>query len=227
MKVGENDMKVSVIAPHMDDEVLGVGGTIVKHVLQGDEVSVCMVANRAYGHQYLPEMINKQKEAALKARDILGYGEAVFLDLNDELLDEKIINIVVPLEEYINRAKPDIVYINHFGDSNQDHQAVFKAAIIACRTFATSINRLLCYETLSSTEQAPPFGYQVFMPNYYVNIAGNLDTKIKALECYDDELRQFPHPRSAEGIRILAAKRGMEIGFKSAEAFAVVRERWE
>ena len=220
-------MRVSVIAPHMDDEVLGVGGTIAKHVLQGDEVSVCMVANRAYGHQYLPDMINKQKEAALKAKEILGYHEAIFLGLNDEQLDEKIINIVVPLEDYISRAKPDIVYINHFGDSNQDHQAVFKAAIIACRTFATSISRLLCYETLSSTEQAPPFASNVFMPNYYVNIGAHLADKIKALECYDDELRLSPHPRSAEGIRTLAAKRGMEIGFQAAEAFAVVRDKWD
>lgn len=220
-------MKVSVIAPHMDDEVLGVGGTIMKHILEGDQVSVCMVANRAYGHKYLPDMIERQKEAALRAKEILGYQEIVFLDLNDEKLDKKIINIIIPLEEYIMRVKPDIVYVNHYGDSNQDHQAVFKAAMVACRTFTSgNIRKLLCYETLSSTEQAPPFPGSIFMPTYYVNIASHLENKIKALECYDDELREFPHPRSAQGIRVLAAKRGMEIGFQVAEAFAIVREKW-
>lgn len=219
-------MKVAVIAPHMDDEVLGVGGTIAWHVAQGDQVAVCIVANRAYDHRYVPELIDRQKQAAFKAKDILGYSELVFLDLNDEQLDEKNINIIVPLEEFLNRFKPELAYINHRGDSNQDHRAVFQASIVSCRTFANPwLKRILCYEVLSSTEQAPPFQEFAFVPNFYVNVEPYLDKKIQALKCYDDELRSFPHPRSDEGIRVLANKRGMEIGYNAAEAFLLIREK--
>lgn len=221
-------MKVAVIAPHMDDEVLGVGGTIIKHVKRGDQVSICMVAQRAYDHTYDSEMTARQKEAALRAKDVLGYQEIRFLDLKDEQLDHKIVDILVPLEEFLGHAAPDIVYINHRGDSNQDHQAVFKAGIIACRSFAvTGLRTLLSYETLSSTEQSSSLPDLAFLPNHYVNISPYVEQKIKALECYDDELKRFPHPRSAEGIRILAQKRGMEIGFNAAEAFALIRGKWE
>lgn len=220
-------MRVAVIAPHMDDEVLGVGGTITKHVRNGDDVAVCIVANRAYGNEYLPDRIERQKNAALRAKDILGYQEITFLGLNDEQLDNKIIDVVVPLEGFISKYRPEIVYLNHRGDSNQDHRAVFQAGIIACRTFSVEyVKRVMCYEVLSSTEQAPPFSEFAFLPNVYVDIQGFLEAKVEALACYEDELRAFPHPRSAEGIRVLAKKRGMEIGYSAAEAFSLIREKW-
>lgn len=220
-------LRVAVIAPHMDDEVLGVGGTIARHVAQGDHVSVCIVANRAYNHVYDPVRIEQQKEAARRAQVILGYHELFFLDLDDEQLDHKIIDVVVPLEAFIRSCNPEIVYVNHRGDSNQDHKAVFQASVIACRTFANpGIKKVLCYEVLSSTEQAPAFGEYAFVPNCYCSVESCIDKKVSALKCYDDELRVFPHPRSEQGIKILAQKRGMEIGAIYAESFMVVREKW-
>ncbi|HAG10139.1 MAG TPA: hypothetical protein DCK76_01825 [Desulfotomaculum sp.] len=221
-------MRVLVIAPHMDDETLGAGGAITKHVTAGDQVTVCFIANRAYNHVYDNCMIQKQKEAALKSKEILGYNEAIFFDLNDEQLDEKTINILVPLEKLITELRPEIIYLNHRGDTNQDHSSVFKAGIIAARTFANPyLKRILCYEILSSTDQAPPFQEYGFLPNYYVNIEDFIQQKINALKCYEDELRIFPHPRSVDGVVTLAKKRGMEIGYQYAEAFSLVREKWD
>jgi LmbE family N-acetylglucosaminyl deacetylase len=210
----------------MDDEVLGAGGTIAKHSTAGDDVFVCIVANRAYDHIYDEEKIKRQKENARAAQKILGYRELHFLDLPDEKLDEKVITTLVPLESYMRKIMPEIVYINHRGDSNQDHRAVFQASVIACRSFGlNSIKKVLCYEVLSSTDQAPPFTEFAFTPNYFVNIGNYIALKKAALECYGDELRVFPHPRSTKAVEVLAQKRGMEVAYEYAEAFCLIREK--
>jgi len=223
-------LKILVIAPHMDDEVLGIGGTICKHVKQGDTVRVLFVANRAYNHRYDPSLIQREKDHALMAKAILGYQDAKFADLNDEQLDDKLAPVIQVIEEFITDFKPDVVYVNHRGDVNQDHKAVFEATMIACRPISSlgrhRIRRLLCYEILSSTDQAPPFQERSFLPNYYVDISAFLPKKQQALECYQTELRIFPHPRSLEGLRVLAQKRGMEVGWPAAEAFVIVRDEW-
>lgn len=220
-------MRVLVIAAHMDDEILGMGGTIAKHVAAGDEVTVCIACKRAYYHQFDPAVVEEEKAAAQRAAVVLGYQDIRFLGLRDELLDERLLDVIVPLEECVLKLRPDIVYIHHRGDSNQDHRAVFQASMIACRTISQhKVPRMLAYEVPSSTEQAPPFPEYGFQPNYYVDISQFLERKIEAMKAYARELRQFPHPRSAKGIEVLAQKRGMEIGFQAAEAFVVVRDQW-
>jgi LmbE family N-acetylglucosaminyl deacetylase len=220
-------MKILIIAPHMDDEVLGVGGTIARHVDLGDEVKVCIVANRAYDHKYDNKKIEEEKKSTKKAQKILGYQHLKFLDLPDEQLDNKIIDIIIPLEKVYIDFKPDIVYINHHSDVNQDHQAVFKAGMIVCRTISShKIKKIYSYEVPSSTDQSPPILHWSFIPNFYVNIESYLEKKIQALRCYDRESRIFPNPRSPEGIRNYSIKRGMEAGLNAAEAFIVIKEIW-
>ncbi len=219
-------MKVLVVAPHMDDEVLGMGGTIAKRVERGDQVCVCVVANRAYGHRYLDFAIHEEQEAARRAQQILGYQELRLLNLPDEQLDGKLIDVIVPLETVYVELRPDVVYTCHGGDINQDHRAIFQAMIVVCRP-ATSHrpNRLLCYEVPSSTDQAPPFREWQFMPNLYEHLSPAwLEKKVRAMQCYGRELRPFPHPRSTEGIVTYARHRGMEAGAEAAEAFVVVRD---
>ncbi len=217
--------RVLVVAPHMDDEVLGAGGTIARHVARGDEVDVCIVAHRVYGHRFDEEKNRFEEECAGAAREVLGYREAVFLDLPDERLDASLQEILVPLEEQLEKYDPEIVYIPHRGDINQDHRAVFRAAVIALRPLARpKVRRVLSYEVPSSTDQAPPFPECAFLPNCYVNIGAFLERKIEAFRCYRSERRPFPHPRSDEGLIAVARKRGMESGFPAAEAFVVVRE---
>ncbi len=218
-------MKVLVIAPHMDDEVLGMGGTIARHGFEGDEVYVCFVAHRIYGHKYDEEKNRLEIQCALRAKEVLGYKAAEFLNLNDERLDACIQDIVIPLEAYVSKIKPETIYVCHRGDIHQDHKAVFQAAMVVLRPLANAnIKRILSYEVPSSTEQSPPFTDHAFLPNYYVNIEQYLKTKIDAFSCYQTEKKEFPNPRSLEGIRIYAKKRGTEVGFSAAEAFVLIRE---
>ena len=220
-------MKVLIVAPHMDDEVLSCGGTIIRHVDSGDHVTVCIVANRAYNHKYDQNLIEQEKDCCKKAKEILSYQDLVFLDLPDEQLDRSQIDIIIPLEEIVNSCKPDIVYIPNRGDLNQDHRAVFEAARVVCRPHAGHrVTTLRAFEVPSSTDQVPEALEWPFLPNYYVNVKSSLEQKIEAMACYSKESKSFPHPRSAEGLRVYAQKRGMEVGIEAAEAFVVLRDNW-
>ena len=220
-------MNILVIAAHMDDETLGVGGTIARHVAAGDHVTVCVACKRAYNHKFDPLLVQEEKKSAKDAAKVLGYSDLRFLDLRDELLDERLLDVIVPLEECVTQVQPSVVYTHHRGDSNQDHRAVLQATLIACRVISSpKVSRLLAYEVPSSTEFSGPFPESAFQPNYYVNVADTLGRKSEALKAYTKEIREFPHPRSVKGIEILAAKRGMEVGFQAAEAFMVIRDEW-
>lgn len=219
-------MKVLVIVPHMDDEVLGLGATIARRVEEGDEVHVCVVAHRVYDHRFDERRNQFEMECARRAQAVLGYKDLRFLGLLDERLDTCLQDIIVQLESCVREVDPEVVYVNHRGDNNQDHRAVFQAAMVALRPAANpAIREVLCYETPSSTEQAPPVPEAAFLPNAYVNVAGYVERKFQALRCYETEARSFPHPRSEEAVLALAKWRGSESGFEAAEAFLILRDR--
>lgn len=219
--------KILVIASHMDDEALGCGGAIARHVSEGDKVYVCFVAHRIYNHRFDKAKNDVEKGHAMRAKKVLGYKGSVFLGLNDERLDASVQDIIIPLEKYLLKVKPGIVYCPFYGDNNQDHRAVFDAVRVAARPSATPfMKRLLMYEVPSSTEQSPPLRSNAFLPNHYVDISRFITRKLKAIACYGTEKRPFPHPRSVKAVTILAQKRGIEIGFRYAEAFMILRDKW-
>ena len=219
-------MKILVIAPHMDDEVLGCGGVIARHVAVGDDVSVCFIAHRVYNHRFSRKKNDTEKSHARKAKAILEYKESVFFGLSDERLDVCVQDIIIPLERYIFKKRPEIVYCPFAEDNNQDHRSVFNATRVALRPLATPfVKKVLAYEVLSSTEQSPPLYKCAFLPNYYVDIKKYIKNKIDAFKCYETEKRDYPHPRSLEAIKVLAQMRGIEIGLEYAEAFMILREK--
>jgi len=218
--------KVLVVAPHLDDEVLGCGGAIVAHVERGDMVHTCFVAHRVYDHVYDEVRMEAQRKNAAQAAVELGYDKMSFLDLPDERLDESLQRIIIPLEEYARQVNPDVVYSPFGGDNNQDHRAVARAMQVVMRPMGpVKAKRWLLYEVPSSTEWAPNVGGPMFRPTVYLDVKGTLHKKSEALRCYEDECRPYPNPRSPEGLKALAMKRGMEAGMEYAEAFMLARER--
>ena len=219
--------QILVVAPHMDDEVLGCGATICRHVKKGDRVTVLIVANRAYGHRYDEELIQKEKECTQAAQKVLGYQDLIFLDLPDECLDQSQIEIIKAMEAVLSGAEPDVVYLPNRGDNNQDHRSVFTAARIVFRSHsADKTPALRVYEVPSSTDVVPCFSEFNFQANLYVDVTEYLSLKIRAMACYEKESRVYPHPRSPEGIEVSAKKRGIEVGLSAAEAFMVIRDIW-
>jgi LmbE family N-acetylglucosaminyl deacetylase len=220
--------KVLVIAPHMDDEVIGCGATIARHVKAGDHVAVCCVANRAYGHEYVAEYIEREKGCCEKAREILGYQQFYLLDLPDEKLDNLQVDIIKKLEDVYLGEKPDVVYIPHRGDFNQDHAPVFTAARTVLRPNSSHhASEIYVYENPSGNDYICNVAEFIFRPSHYVNVSDELETKIAAMACYETESREYPHPRSPEGLRINAQKRGMDVNMNAAEAFMVMRSEWK
>lgn len=220
-------MKILVIAPHPDDEVLGCGGTIKKHTQSGDEVYLCVVT-KPYTPDWTQEYIENKKEEIKASNEVLDIKETFFLDLPTVKLDtvgQKKINDLI--SDCVKKVNPEIIFIPFFGDINKDHQLVSQASIVALRPKPGSqIKKVFLYEVPSETEWAKPAQKieEVFMPNHYEDISDFLEDKLKAMESYKSELKEYPHPRSLEGIKVLAQKRGMEAGLKYAEAFMVLRE---
>ena len=225
-------MRVLQLGAHGDDEILGVGGTLAKYAQEGHEVfSVVFIGKmnkelgKVIGPRYDVSILEKRRRQSLQAAEILGIKESRYLDFEDETLEENLLSCTMAVEHLIKEIKPEIIFTHHRGDANQDHRGVFRACIVACRQYRdSSFSNVYCYETLSTTEQTPNYLEFAFSPNYFVNIENFLEMKIEAMKCYDDELCDFPHPRSIEGIKTLAKMRGMSVGFSAAEAFMVYRQ---
>ncbi len=216
--------KVLVIAAHPDDELLGLGGSLIKHVRDGYEVHVVIMSEGA-SSRYEDGMKNKLKESAHKAGEVMGVKHVHFCDMPDQRMDGiPLLDVVQPIEAFVKQIEPEIIYVHHHGDVNQDHRVVFEATMVAARPVKGSgVKKILCYETLSSTEWCPPFVDRVFNPNVFVDVRDTMEQKLEAFRCYESEMREFPHPRSLEALKNTAKQWGSRVGLEYAEAFELIR----
>lgn len=213
-------MKVLVIAAHPDDEVLGVGGTICRHVYKNDEVYVCIVT-KPYEPIWSKEYIDMKIEVQKNVDKLLRIKKRIFIDFPTVKLN------TIPhgelskkISDVVDEVEPGIVYTNFEHDLNYDHSIVFRASLVATRP--PKKIKLLTYEALSSTESSNI----AFKPNVYVDISNYIEKKINAFKLYNSEIEEYPHPRSLKGIKNLAQYRGNEICVEFAEAFRLIRDIW-
>lgn len=216
------DRTVLVVGAHPDDEVLGAGGTISKHVDSGDEVHVLIVTEGASQQYKDISMIEQKISEAETCADRLGVETVHFGDLPDMRLDSvDHVEVNAVVERLVDELGPDVVYTHSPTDVNNDHKAVYESTLVATRP-GTGVERVLSYEVPSSTNWSGADSQ--FSPSVYVDITETLDRKIEAFSAYDSEQREFPHPRSPEAIRSHARMRGTAANFRAAESFAPVAE---
>ena len=212
--------KVLVIAAHPDDELLGCGGTLIRHADQGDEIqSVIMCEGESL--RYEGKAVH-QHEATVEAARIIGIEKTNRFDFPDQRLDRySLVELITPIEKVVDSFQPDIVYVQFGGDINRDHALTFEAASIALRPTAESVKEIYTFYTVGSTELKTP---GEFNPNVWIDIEAQIDRKLKAFSCYESELRAYPHPRSLEGVRNVAAFYGNQCCMRYAEAFMLMRK---
>lgn len=223
--------RILIVAAHPDDEVLGCGGTIARHVDEGDDVHILIAAEGATSRLKISTFddINTElqvlTEAAHLAAGILGAKDVHFLKLPDNRLDSlDRLDIIQGLEKTVEMIRPHTVYVHHSGDVNVDHRRLHESVITACRpTPHHYVRRLLSFEVASSTEWQPPNSSFAFQPNWFVDITNQWDRKFQALKAYSSEMRAWPHPRSLKAIEYQANLRGAQVGLNYAEAFFLLR----
>lgn len=216
---------VLVVAAHTDDEALGCGGTIARHVAEGDTVYAVFMADGVTSRAGASkEDLRGRNVAAENAKEILGIKENFYLGLPDNRMDgTPLIDVVQKLEPIIDKLKPNIVYTHHYGDLNVDHRITFQAVMTACRPLpGSSVRAIYAFEVMSSTEWATPT-VESFLPNYFVDISAYLSIKSEALNAYHLEMRKAPHSRSMQHLKSLATHRGQTVGVLAAEAFVSIR----
>jgi LmbE family N-acetylglucosaminyl deacetylase len=221
-------VKILVVAAHPDDEVLGCGGTIAKLAQRNDVYTLFVgggVTSRDMPEKQKRHAVTQLKKEAEDANKKVNVKKVFFENFLDNEFDAvPLLDIVKVIERHIRKIAPEVVYTHHSGDLNIDHQIVNRAVITAARPVGNcTVKRILLFEVLSSTEWGRLNAHSSFTPDVYVDISETMNAKLEAMQCYKSEIRQYPHPRSLEGIKILAQKRGLEVSLKFAEAFCLVR----
>jgi LmbE family N-acetylglucosaminyl deacetylase len=216
--------KVLVICAHPDDEIIGCGGTIFKHLSTSDKVYVLFMTNGISARSDKANDINLRYKNFLKVRSLIKYIFLGNLNLPDQKMDTiPLLNIVKKLELFIEKIKPNIIYTHYANDLNYDHRITFEAALTAARPYpGQSVKEINCFEIPSSTNwrNVPN---KIFFPNLYIDISKFVSKKKKCLSYYKKEIKKNPHSRSLKNIYYLNKVRGGEIGVNFAEAFYQIR----
>lgn len=225
-------MKYLLVVAHPDDEVLGAGASIYKWTHEGASVDVCIMSTDAKARAFRPED-NELNDDLNSSSDYLGIGEKIeFTFPNIEMNTVPHLHLVQAIEQAIVKSLPDIVITHHPADTNNDHLQTSLACQEAIRLHqrrpeAKRINEVWYMEVPSCTEWAINSAFQKFSPNCYVEVGEEcVEAKIKALNMYRGVMRPYPHPRSAEYIKGLAAVRGSEWGLNYAEAFQIALKNY-
>jgi LmbE family N-acetylglucosaminyl deacetylase len=218
------DRRLLVIAPHPDDEILGVGGTMARFARSGGKVTVLTVA----AHKpplYPPEVHAQTVAEARQAHAAIGVSESVFLDYPAVCMSETPVHeLNAAIHQVVRRVEPHILLFPYW-DRHVDHRLVFDAVMVAARPVGVGrgIKLVAAYETLSETHWNAPHIEPNFTPNWCVDITEFVDVKLQAMTCYASQLHPYPQPRSLEALKALALFRGSQAGFGYGEGFHVVR----
>lgn len=224
-------MSYLIVVAHPDDEVLGAGATIKKLTSAGERVDLCILSGEAKARAKRPkdEELNSDLYASTKALGINEIYEGTFPNIEMNTVPH--LKVVQFIEESIIDSKAEIIITHHPSDTNNDHLHTSLACQAAVRMFQRRedilpIKELWYMEVLSSTEWSLNSAMNRFVPNLYIEIGEEgMNHKIQALSMYRGVMREFPHPRSEEAIRGLAAYRGAQAGCNYAEAFECVFRR--
>lgn len=210
--------RVLVLAPHMDDEVLGCGGALALHHRAGAHITVAFLTDGRQGRRALAdlrgamlreaqaELVEVRKAEAEAARVELGIDALIFLDAPDGALAEDAA-AAGKLWAVIEACRPEIVYLPSHLEQHPDHRAV-SALLLAAAT--GSALDFVCH------------AYEVWTPLYancLVGIDSVLETKQRALAHYRSQLTEADFEHGIVGLNAYRAMTRPRHGRRYAEAY--------
>jgi LmbE family N-acetylglucosaminyl deacetylase len=223
-------MRVLVVAPHADDEVLGVGGTIARYAAEGHDVVVAILTGHGEDgpHPLGPKEIwDVVRREAKQAHGVLGVKETIFEEIPAVgVADQALWKLNKTTMDVMRAVSPDVVYVPFLYDVHKDHRELahsFSVTWRPCTETGRKIREVFAYETVSETHWNLPYLEPGFFPNHWVDVGGYLHKKLEALECFTSQMRPFPDARSLEAVEALARWRGSQMGLCAAEAFVMLR----
>jgi LmbE family N-acetylglucosaminyl deacetylase len=218
-------MKVVVISAHPDDEVIGCGGTLLKHEANGDELFWIIVTNVFENQGFSKQRVESRQTEIEKVKTMMGFSGVYKLDYPTMSLDSNSVNTMIPkISTIFNEIKPEVIYVLNRSDAHSDHRITFDAVAACTKSFRyPSIKKVLMYECISETEFAPTLPEKAFQPNYFVDVTNYFAKKLEVMKVYESELGEHPFPRSIRNIEALATFRGASVGVEYAEAFQLIK----
>jgi N-acetylglucosamine malate deacetylase 1 len=217
---------ILIAAPHPDDETLGCGATLLRHIARGDSVHWLIVTDMQVRHGFAAAAVERRTAEIAAVAAAYPFAKVHNLGLAPTRLDVlPQAELVAAVAAVVREVAPSIIYVPFPGDAHSDHAAVFDAVAACTKWFRYhGIRRVLCYETPSETD----FGLDplagAFKPNCFVDATRCIDRKIEIAQLYAGELGEFPFPRSVQALRALAQVRGAACGAAAAEAFMLLKE---
>ena len=219
--------KVLIIVAHTDDETIGLGGTIARHLSNGEEVYALSMTDGVSSRNSYENIEKKERlESAFYASKVLGFKWLKPLEYKDNELDSvSLLKIIKDIEKVKSSINPNLIYTHSAADLNIDHRIVNQSVLTAFRPQTNEHWReIRTFEIPSSTDYGHKSVTNYFSPNLYIDITEYWDLKLKALKKYFAEIREYPHSRSYEGIENIAKYRGNQVGLRYAESFEVIRK---
>jgi len=217
---------VLVVAPHPDDETLGCGGTLLRHIAEGDQVHWLIMTKITKKIGFTKKIIESRTKEIEQVASSYGFEsvkQASFITTRLDTYPKS--DLIKKVSKTVNIVNPDTVYLPYRRDVHSDHAEVFDAVAACTKSFRyPSIKKVRAYETISETEFSISPDDIGFKPNMWVDISGYLDRKIEIMKMYSSEVEQHPFPRSEQNIRALATYRGAVAGVIAAEAFISLKE---
>lgn len=226
--------RLLIVSPHADDEVIGSGGLAARIKDAGGRVFVVIFSigdvMHTTGTSKVTQMSQRESElnAAMKTIgaddwEILFRDSRVHLRLDSMPRAEITGYIEKKARLSTDNVKPTIIVLPA-SSFNQDHEAIFKAGITACRPHLPSQKAFQNFVLIADAPQLawspPPF----YRPNLYITLSkGQLQRKLNAYSCYKSQVRPDPSHASVKALKMLAEMRGREISTYYAEAYECYR----
>ena len=226
-------MNYLFVLAHPDDEVLGAGATVYKLTKEGHRCEICIMSTQAQARAFRPgdEELSADLDASIAMLGVTNKYEGDFPNIEMNTVPH--LKLVQFIEQAIIDSEADVVVTHHPSDTNNDHLHTSLACQAAIRLFqrrsdVKPLKEFWYMEVLSSTEWSVNSAMNRFIPNLFIEVGEEaIDVKLAALATYRGVMRPYPHPRSAEAIKGLAAYRGAQSGCNYAEAFECVFRRVE